>query len=32
MEEPYTEEEKRICDEFVARMQEAEKETIVIEE
>lgn len=32
LDEPYTEEEKRICDEFVAQMKEAEKESIVIEE
>ena len=32
LDEPYTEEEKRICDDFVTRMKEAEKELIIIEE
>lgn len=32
LEEPYTEEEKHICDEFVAAMKKAEKEAVIIEE
>ncbi len=32
LDEPYTEEEKRICDDFIAQMKEAEKESIIIEE
>lgn len=32
LEKPYTEEEKRICDEFVAQMKKAAKEEIIIEE
>ncbi len=32
LDEPYTAEEKRICDEFVTQMREAEKESIIIEE
>lgn len=32
LDEPYTEEEKRICDEFVAQMRKTEKDTIIIEE
>lgn len=32
LDEPYTAEEKRICDEFVRKMRKTEKETVIIEE
>nr|DAP77557.1 MAG TPA: hypothetical protein [Caudoviricetes sp.] len=32
LEEPYTDEEKRICDEFIQKMKEARKQEIIIED
>lgn len=32
LDEPYTEEEKEICDEFVKQMKKAEDDSIIIED
>lgn len=32
LDEPYTDEEKKICDEFIQRMKEAAKQEIEIED
>lgn len=32
LDEPYTEEEKKICDEFVEQMKKAREQEVVVEE